>query len=125
MFGASLKNTNKDRVLLIGGTGSLGSAIVNSKLFKNLSCPLKRNLNLLNRKQIKFYLNKNFSTIINCSGYPRVRECEKNKFKSFKLNVVTTKNLVKEIILFNKKNIKKYFYRWCLCFNYWKLQGDG
>ena len=107
MFGVSLKNKNKDRVLLIGGTGSLGSAIINSKLFKNLSCPLKKNLNLLNRKQIKFYLNKNFSTIINCSGYPRVRECEKNKYKSFKLNVVTTKNLVKEIILFNKKNNKK------------------
>ena len=107
MFGASLKKKNKDRILLIGGTGSLGSAIINSKLFKNLSYPKKKKLNLLNRKQIKFYLNKNFSTIINCSGYPRVRECEKNKHKSFKLNVTTTRNLVKEIILFNKKNNRK------------------
>ena len=60
MFGASLKKKNKDRILLIGGTGSLGSAIINSKLFKNLSYPKKKKLNLLNRKQIKFYLNKNF-----------------------------------------------------------------
>ena len=31
----------------------------------------------------------------------------KNKHKSFKLNVTTTRNLVKEIILFNKKIIEK------------------
>lgn len=107
MFGASLKNKNKERILLLGGNGSLGSAIINSKLFKNLSYPTKKNLNLLNRKQIKFYLNKNFSTIINCSGYPRIRKCEKNKYKSLRLNVTTVENLVKEIILFNKKNNKK------------------
>ena len=41
------KKKNKDRVLLIGGTGSLGSAIINSKLFKNLSYPIKKKIEFI------------------------------------------------------------------------------
>ncbi len=97
----------KKLILLIGGTGQLGSAIVKSKLLSNIFAPSKKKLNLLNTVQIRKFCKKNFSIIINCAGFPRIRECEKNKNKSFKLNVATTKNLVREIILQNKKRQKK------------------
>ncbi len=98
---------SKNKILLIGGSGTLGSAIKKSNLFKNISSPTKENLNLLNKIQIKKYLDKKFNTIINCAGYPRIRNCEMNKKKSFNLNVKTTKNLVDEMIVQEKKNMEK------------------
>ena len=65
------------KILLIGGKGNLGSTIVKSQLFKNISFPNKKKLNLLNKKDIKSFLNKKFDIIINCSGYPRIKECKK------------------------------------------------
>ena len=100
-------NVNKFKILLIGGSGNLGSTILKSRLFKNLQAPSKKKLNLLNKSQIKKYLKKNFNVVINCSGFPRIRKCEKNKLKSYKLNVLTTKNLVKYIKIENKILKKK------------------
>ena len=74
MSGVFLKN--KSKILLIGGTGTLGSAILRSGFFKNMVSPPKKKLNLINKYQIKKYLNKNFNIILNCSGFPRIRECE-------------------------------------------------
>lgn len=94
------------KILLIGGYGNLGSAIIRSNLFKNISYPRKKDLNLLERFDIKTYLKKNFDIIINCSGYPRIKLCEKNILKSFELNYLTVKNLVDEIKIYNFKNNK-------------------
>lgn len=105
MSGVFLKN--KSKILLIGGTGTLGSAILRSGFFKNMVSPPKKKLNLINKYQIKKYLNKNFNIILNCSGFPRIRECESNKSKSYKLNVKIIKNLVEEIIIYEKKKLKK------------------
>ena len=104
MSGIFLKSKNK--ILLIGGSETW---ICNKKsnLFKNITSPTKENLNLLKKIKIKKYLGKKFNTIINCAGYPRIRNCEMNKKKSFKLNVKTTKNLVDEMIVQEKKNMKK------------------
>ena len=38
----------KNKILLIGGSGSLGNEIINSNLFKNIYAPKKKSLNLLN-----------------------------------------------------------------------------
>ena len=81
------------KALLIGGTGNLGSAIIKSNLFKNIWHPSKKNLNLLERTKIKTFLKKNFDIIINCSGYPRVKLCEKNTLKSFELNLLQMNEL--------------------------------
>ena len=89
------------KILLIGGTGNLGSAIIKNNLFKNIFYPNKKNLNLLDKVKIKAYLKKDFDIIINCSGYPRIRSCEKNSLKSFELNYLTVKNLVDEIKTYN------------------------
>ena len=97
------------KILLIGAKGNLGSAIIRSRLFKNISTPDKKKLNLLKKKNIKNFLSKKFDIIINCSGYPRIKNCEENVLKSFELNYLTVKNLVEEIRLYNlrkKQNIR-------------------
>ena len=104
-----IKNSSQiyKNALLIGGSGKLGSEIVKSKYFKNIDAPEKKFLNLKNKKQIKKYLSRNINLVINCSGYTEIRKCEKFKKKAFDLNVVTTRNLVREIIYQNKMKVKK------------------
>ena len=65
------------KALLIGGSGTLGSAIIKSKLFKNIDSPPKRNLNLLKKSSINKFLKKKYDLIINCAALARMRECEK------------------------------------------------
>ena len=101
-----IKNSSQiyKNALLIGGSGKLGSEIVKSKYFKNINAPEKKFLNLKNKKQ---YLSRDINLIINCSGYTEIRKCEKFKKKAFDLNVVTTRNLVREIIYQNKMKVRK------------------
>ena len=62
---------------------------------------------MLNSKKIKFYLDKKFDIVINCSGYPRIKECEENILKSFQINFIAVKNLIDQILKYNKKSRKK------------------
>jgi len=98
------------KTLLIGGSGNLGSAIIKSKLFKNLYYPKKRDLNLLKRNNIKRILKKyKFGLIINCAAMARIVDCEKNPKKAIKINIDGTSNLVEEILSYEatyKKKIK-------------------
>ena len=104
-----IRNTSQiyKNALLIGGSGKLGSEIVKSKYFKNIDAPTKKFLNLKNKKQIKRYLSRDINLVINCSGYSEIRKCEKFKKKAFDLNVITTRNLVREIIYKNKMKVRK------------------
>ena len=96
--------TKDNKVLLIGGSGTLGSAIINSKIFKKLDAPKKRELNLLSKKNIRKFLKKKYNLIINCAAIARMKECEKNPYKAIKVNVFGTLNLVEEI----EKHDKNY-----------------
>ena len=95
----------KGKVLLIGGSGNLGSALKKLKLFKKIDSPKKENLNLLNVTSINKFLNKKYSIIINCAAMARMTECEKKPNKAFQANVIGTLNLVKAINKY-KKNIR-------------------
>ena len=101
-----LKKTKK--ILLIGGSGNLGSSIIKSGLFKNLYYPKKRDLNILNTKSIKKILNKHkFNLIINCAAMARIKDCEKNPSKAININIGGTFNLVKEILSYEIKKKTK------------------
>ena len=98
----------KNKILLIGGSGSLGNEIINSNLFKNIYAPKKKSLNLLNPKQIFSILKKkNIKIIINCASLARMKECEKDVSKAINNNVLGTYNLVKSIIKIEKETKKK------------------
>jgi len=98
----------KNKILLIGGSGNLGTHIINSKIFKDLYYPKKKNLNLLNSNQISKILAKHkISIIINYASTARMRECEKNIGKAIENNIFSTFNLVNEILKYEKKFKKK------------------
>lgn len=103
----------KHNILLLGGSGTLGSHIIKSNFFLNLKSPSKKKLNILNKKNIEDYLNKNeIELIIHCAALARVKECELNKTNAHKINVIGTKNIVDSILKIKKiekKNIKLIF----------------
>lgn len=98
------------KILLIGGSGNLGSSILKSKLFKSILSPSRKDLDLQNYKKIEKILYKhNFDLIINCASLARMRLCEKNISEAINNNIQGTLNLVKNILNFKlkkKKNIK-------------------
>lgn len=97
----------KNNILLLGGTGTLGSQIIKSKIFLNLKYPTKNKLNILNKKKIEKYLViNNISLIIHCAALARVKKCELDKNKAKKINVIGTENIVNSIIKV-KKNYKR------------------
>ena len=100
-----MKSENK--ILLIGGSGTLGSSIIKSKLFKNIDAPSKNKLNLLKRANIKKRLKNKYSLIINCAAMARMKECELSPSKAININVFGALNLVREIINYQKKFNKK------------------
>ena len=66
------------RILLIGGSGNLGTEIIKSNLFDNIVAPKKSSLNLLASNQISKTLNRlKPKIIINCASLARMKECEK------------------------------------------------
>ena len=95
------------KVLLIGGSGTLGSSIVRSNIFKNLDFPNKKNLNLLNKSSISKFLKKEYDLVINCAAIARMKTCEKKPIKAIKVNIFGTLNLVKEIINYENRYKKK------------------
>ena len=98
----------KNNLLLLGGSGTLGKAIINSKLFKNLNYPSSKRLNILLKNKVENFIVKNkINIVIHCAALARVKECEKNKKKAFKINVTGTKNIVEAILNYSKKTGKK------------------
>jgi|TARA_B100001964_G_scaffold223304_1_gene269085 dTDP-4-dehydrorhamnose reductase len=103
-----LKKNNK--ILLIGGSGDLGSAIIKSELFENLYSPVKKKFNLTSIKSIRKVLNiHKFNLVINCAAMARILDCERNPTKAINVNIGGTLNLVKEILRYeinHKRKIK-------------------
>ena len=92
------------RILLIGGSGTLGSCIIKSKIFKKIDAPKKNQLNLTNKSNIKKFLFKRYDLIINCAAVARMKECEKKPIKAIKINIFGTLNLINEI-----KNYESFY----------------
>ena len=93
-----------NKILLTGGSGTLGNAIINSGLFKNLYAPTSKQVNILNYKELKkFIIKKKINLIIHCAALARMRECEKDIGKAIEINVKGTLNIIKSI---NKKKVK-------------------
>ena len=98
----------KNKTLLIGGSGNLGSNIIKSNIFENLYYPSKNKLNILDKNSIRKILKKHkFNLIINCAAVARMKECEKNPHKAYTVNVFGTINLVDEITAYQKVLKKK------------------
>ena len=98
----------KKNILLIGGTGNLGSKILSSNFFNNIYAPKRKEFDLLKRKSIYKIINKKrIKIIINCAAMARIKDCENNPNKAIEVNINGTSNLVKEILKYNYKNKNK------------------
>jgi len=94
-----------NRILLTGGSGTLGGAILNSGLFKNIYHPTRKELNILDSKKLKrFIKQKKSNLIIHCAALARMRECESNIDKAIKINIEGTLNIINVI---NKLGLRK------------------
>ena len=96
----------KNKILLIGGSGTLGQKIVKSNYFKNLDYPNKKKLNISKKNNIRKILKNDYNIIINCAALARMKECEKNPKKAKLINITGSLNLVNEIKRYNLKNKK-------------------
>jgi len=99
------------KVLILGGSGLLGSYLTKKIREKNIKCishgNLKKadiNFSLLNFKDFQQKLDKyNFTHIINCSGLTDVNRNNSNYNLAYRINVISIKNLVKYLKLKKKK----------------------
>ena len=105
MYGVFLTK-KRNKILIIGASGTLGSALKKNNYFKKAEKPSKNKLNIIYKKNIKYFLNKEFQIIINCAAISKVRVCENNQKLANKVNVFGVRNLVNEIIDYEKKTKK-------------------
>ena len=91
------------KILLLGGSGTLGSKIIKSNFFTNLKSPPKKKLNILNKTEIENFLIKHeINLIIHCAAIARVKDCEGNKNMAKKININGTKNIISAILKIKK-----------------------
>tara|TARA_B110000305_G_scaffold215234_1_gene252632 strand:+ start:218 stop:946 length:729 start_codon:yes stop_codon:yes gene_type:complete len=99
----------RSNVLLLGGSGTLGQALIKSKLIKNLKYPSSKKVNILKLKEIENYILKNnINLILHFAALSKVKECERNKKKAYNLNVIGTGNVVRATK--NAKNTVKLLF---------------
>ena len=95
------------KILVLGGTGTLGKTLRKKKFFNKHFFPSSKKLDITNLNQLEKFIKKNrINLIINCAAIARMRVCERYKSKSFKVNVLGVKNLQTVINKFDDRNIK-------------------
>lgn len=100
---AEIKN-----ILLTGGTGKLGKAIVSSGSFSSLLVPKREIFDITKPDTVRRFLENNpVDAVIHCAAKARMAECQNNPEKAIETNIIGTGNLVSEIITQEKKLQKK------------------
>ena len=91
-------------ILLTGGSGKLGIAIIKSGYFQNILAPSSKVLDLTNPSLVgKFFKDNKIDAIIHCAALARMIECENDPIKAVNVNIIGTCNLVKEVIKIKSK----------------------
>ncbi len=83
------------KVLLTGGSGTLGQHILKSGLFKSIIAPSSQELDITSAAAVeKFFSQNDFDAVIHCAAMARVSECEQDPAKAIETNIIGTGNLV-------------------------------
>ncbi|MFC1957676.1 sugar nucleotide-binding protein [Chloroflexota bacterium] len=86
-------------ILLTGGSGRLGQAIIKSEIFSSLLTPSRDILNIIKPETIeKFFSDNDIDAIIHCAALARMAECEKKPVEAIQTNIIGTSNLVMNVI---------------------------
>jgi dTDP-4-dehydrorhamnose reductase len=96
-------------ILLTGGTGFLGSKIIDSNLFKNLYYPTREEMDLTDMDSIKRCLmTNNIDVVIHCAALARMSRCQNDPDHAITNNIIGTSNLVVQIIEESRRAKKNY-----------------
>jgi len=97
------------KIVVTGGSGRFGTALKKVKTKNKIFFPNKKELNILNYKNIQKYLQKKKpSILIHLAGLSRPMKIhEKDITKSIDLNIIGTSNITKAC---EKKNIKLIYF---------------
>lgn len=86
-------------ILLTGGSGKLGKALIASPMGKSCVYPTRAELDIMNRDNVTDYFSRNkFDAVIHCAAFTSMAECERNPGIALSTNVLGTSNLVCEAI---------------------------
>lgn len=92
-------------VLLTGGTGQLGRAIQESKLFPGVLTPSRRELDITDFKNVCQYFDVHkISAVIHCAALARIAICESKPGEAIDINVGGTGHLVKAVLRKEKES---------------------
>ncbi|MEK6896302.1 MAG: sugar nucleotide-binding protein [Nanoarchaeota archaeon] len=83
-------------ILITGGTGKLGKALLASNFFKRkVFAPTHTDMDITNKEQVGRYFNEHeIDAIIHCAALINMKECETNPASAIKVNINGTGNLV-------------------------------
>ena len=87
------------RVVLTGGAGHLGRAILRSNLFPGLLAPSHQELDITDARSVQKYFKEHKpEAVIHTAAIARMSQCEKDPITALKTNLVGTANLVEEVL---------------------------
>ena len=96
-----------NKILLTGGSGTLGRHIISSGKLKNILAPSSQELDITNSAGVeKFFSQNELDAVIHCAAMARVSECEQDPAKAIATNIIGTANLVAAVIKKEKKSKK-------------------
>ncbi|MBL7160294.1 MAG: sugar nucleotide-binding protein [Candidatus Aenigmarchaeota archaeon] len=86
-------------ILLTGGTGKLGKAIISSGGLPGLVAPKRDEMDITKPESVKSFLSEHeFDAIVHCAALARMGECEADPGNAFRTNVMGTGNLVMGVL---------------------------
>ncbi|MBI2821333.1 MAG: sugar nucleotide-binding protein [Acidobacteria bacterium] len=92
------------RILLTGGSGKLGRAILASGRFSALLSPPHRTLDIAEPGSVMaFCAGNDFEGVIHCAAQTDMAECETNPLKALAINLAGTCNLVTGVLAAEKR----------------------
>ena len=97
-------NVKSKKVLLTGGTGKLGRAIIASGYFSLLKAPSHSELDITDEAQVENYFkHEAMDTVIHCAAMARVIQCQENPVQAMKTNIIGTSHLVAAVLKTEKR----------------------
>ncbi len=86
-------------IILTGGSGKLGKAILTSGILPGILSPTHRELDITGTTSLRnYFIGKSIDAVIHCAAFTSMPECEKYPEKAITTNVVGTTNLVNEVL---------------------------
>lgn len=96
------------KIILTGGSGKLGKAIIALGLFEGIISPTHEELDISSKTSVRNFFEKcDFDTIIHCAAFTNLKEIEDKREEVIETNIVGTANLVMQTIIKEKESNKK------------------